>query len=69
VDEGRQERLYPEVVDRLRPLAWPLPQAGDWLAEHREEGQSFAEYLAADPARHEAGHLAQALPLPDVLSP
>jgi archaemetzincin len=47
------ENLYPEVEDRLRPLAEPLdaPRPGDWLAEHRETGQTFRQYLAADPVR------------------
>jgi archaemetzincin len=45
--------LYPEVEDRLRPLATPLgePEIGDWLAEHREKGQTFRQYLAANPVR------------------
>lgn len=43
------EELYPEVEDRLRPLAEPLerPRPGDWLAEHREKGQTFRQYPAA----------------------
>jgi archaemetzincin len=47
------ERFYAEVEERLRPLAAPLaePEVGDWLAEHPEPGQTFAEYLAADPVR------------------
>jgi archaemetzincin len=28
----------------------PAPKAGDWLAEHPEKGQSFAQYLAGHPA-------------------
>jgi archaemetzincin len=38
---------------RLRPLAEPLPapRPGDWLAEHHEPGQTFAEYLDARPVR------------------
>lgn len=49
------ENLYPEVEDRLRPLAEPLeaPRPGDWLAEHREPGQTFRQYLAADPVRRD----------------
>jgi archaemetzincin len=47
------EQCYPEVEDRLRPLTAPLaePEAGDWLAEHPEKGQTFRQYLAADPVR------------------
>jgi archaemetzincin len=47
------DNLYHEVEDRLRLLSVPLekPEAGDWLAEHPEPGQTFAEYLAARPVR------------------
>jgi archaemetzincin len=44
---------YFELETKLRPLAEPLPPPlpGDWLAEHPEPGQTFAEYLAANPVR------------------
>lgn len=44
---------YPELESKLRPLADPLPRPrpGDWLAEHPEPGQTFAEYLDARPVR------------------
>jgi archaemetzincin len=44
---------YPELEIKLRPLADPLPppRPGDWLAEHDEPGQTFAEYLEAHPVR------------------
>ncbi len=44
---------YPELEAKLRPLADPLPppRPGDWLAEHDEPGQTFAEYLDARPVR------------------
>jgi archaemetzincin len=47
------ERSYAEIETRLRPLAEPLgkPQPGEWLAEHKEAGQTFAQYLAAKPVR------------------
>jgi archaemetzincin len=47
------ESLYCEVEEKLLPLAAPLgePAVGDWLAEHPEEGQTFEQYLAADPVR------------------
>lgn len=47
------EKLYPEVEARLQPLATPLPKAGpgDWLAQHKEEGQTFDEYVQAAPVR------------------
>ena len=43
----------PELEEKLRPLADPLPRPrpGDWLAEHPEPGQTFAEYLDAHPVR------------------
>jgi archaemetzincin len=49
------ENLYPEIEDRLRPLALPLeePEVGDWLAEHREKGQTFRQYLSANPIRRD----------------
>jgi archaemetzincin len=51
--EAPTENDYPEIEDRLRPLAEPLeePQPGDWLAEHPEKGQTFRQYLAANPVR------------------
>jgi archaemetzincin len=45
--------LHPDLEQKLRPLADPLPppRPGDWLAEHDEPGQTFAEYLDAHPVR------------------
>jgi archaemetzincin len=45
------ENLYLEIEERLRPLAKPLdaPREGDWLAEHDEKGQTFRQYIAAEP--------------------
>jgi hypothetical protein len=42
-----------DLEPKLRPLADPLlsPRPGDWLAEHIELGQTFAEYLDARPVR------------------
>ncbi len=44
---------FPEIEKRLAPLAEPLPRprSGDWLAEHPEPGQTFAEYLNSNPVR------------------
>jgi hypothetical protein len=49
------ECLFPEIESRLRHLAEPLgePEEGDWLAEHPEPGQTFEQYLAANPVRRE----------------
>ncbi len=48
-----KERMYAEVESKLRGVAIPLakPKAGDWLAKHKEDGQSFADYLRAQPVR------------------
>jgi len=47
---------YLELERTLRPLAdpLPLPRPGDWLAEHAEPGETFAEYLDARPVRRSA---------------
>ena len=41
-----------QAILRLTPLHKPLekPQSGDWLAQHKEPGQTFAEYLGGRPA-------------------
>jgi archaemetzincin len=48
-----EDRSYGEIEKRLAPLATKLgkPQPGDWLFEHKEDGQSFNAYLASDPVR------------------
>ena len=47
-----EERL-PAPYQKLKALHQPLPvpAPGDWLAEHKERGQSFAAYQAAGPIR------------------
>src|SRR5262249_44993304 len=42
-----------ELETKLSPLVNRLgpPQPGEWLAEHKEAGQTFAEYVHADPVR------------------
>jgi hypothetical protein len=52
-DEQTPEQLYAEVEEGLRHLAEPLerPRPGDWLAEHCEKGQTFRQYLSANPVR------------------
>jgi len=51
----REEDFYPEIEERLQALAEPLakPETGDWLAEHREKGQTFRQYLSANPVRRD----------------
>lgn len=51
--ETRKAQLYPQVEAKLKPLAMPLTKPGphDWLANHKEAGQTFKQYLAADPVR------------------
>ncbi len=41
----------PTNIEKLRPLHSTLgnPEPGEWLAEHDEEGQTFAEYMECDP--------------------
>ncbi len=45
--------LYLHLEKKLRPLADPLPppRPGEWLAEHEEPGQTFAEYVESQPVR------------------
>ena len=40
-----------EAMRKLEPLATKLgkPRSGDWLARHKEPGQTFREYLRCDP--------------------
>jgi len=40
-------------IERIRPLFKPKtpPQPGDWLAEHAEPGQTYAQFRAATPTR------------------
>ena len=42
-----------QTIPRLVPLHSKLPKPGprDWLAQHREPGQTFKEYLACQPVR------------------
>ncbi len=46
-----QPRSATALIPALEPLAEPMPDPGpwDWLAQHQEPGQSYAEWLAADP--------------------
>lgn len=39
------------AIEKLKPLHTPLGelQPGDWLAEHKEEGQTFRQYLKSKP--------------------
>ena len=44
---------YIRQMETIRPLftAKGAPQPGDWLAAHRESGQTFEQYRASDPNR------------------
>lgn len=48
---GAEKARYASLVETLRPLHRKLgkPRPGDWLLRHKEEGQTFAEYLACKP--------------------
>ena len=39
------------AIDCIKSLHQPMgePQAGDWLATYREQGQTFSEYVAGQP--------------------
>lgn len=49
--EAADTALYQVAMDKLRPLHKPVPKPGpsDWLANHKEAGQSFAQYVRSDP--------------------
>ena len=51
-------RDLPPELKRLLPLHSRLgkPEPGQWLAEHPEPGQTYAQYLAAQPRRVDAKH-------------
>ncbi len=42
---------YRALIEKLSPLHKPLgkPEPGDWLAEHKEAGQTFDEYIRSKP--------------------
>ena len=48
--------FYQAAADQIRPLfeAKKPAQAGDWLADQKEPGQTFAQYLTTDPNRRTA---------------
>ena len=50
---SRDNASLADVESKLKPLAQPLPKPrpGDWLAAHKEPGQTFTQYLAARPVR------------------
>jgi archaemetzincin len=53
---GERESTYPDLEGQLRHLAEPLAHAqpGDWLAEHKEPGQTFRQYQATLPVRRDS---------------
>jgi archaemetzincin len=52
--------VYRKKADRIRHLfvAKKPPEAGDWLAMHREPGQTFEEYTKCNPNRPKDGRRA-----------
>ena len=52
-EKAEPENRLPAPFARLLPLHTKLgsPQPGDWLAEHKEPGQSYAAYLRSRPIR------------------
>src|SRR5688572_33475634 len=48
-----KEDTYRELEQSLSPLATKMadPKPGEWLHEHKETGQTFAQYLQAQPVR------------------
>ncbi|NLE37257.1 MAG: hypothetical protein GX621_04455 [Pirellulaceae bacterium] len=52
-DRAVADRALPKKFRSLLPLHTPLgkPKPGDWLAEHEEHGQTYSQYLRANPVR------------------
>ena len=48
--------FYQAAADQIRPLfeTKKPAQAGDWLADKKEPGQTFAQYLTTNPNRRTA---------------
>jgi archaemetzincin len=48
-----RDMQLPPTFEKLLPLHTKLgrPQPGEWLAEHKEPGQTYAEYLRGNPVR------------------
>ncbi len=51
-DRERERQLIVQI-EKLKPLHKPMgkPRPGDWLAQHKEAGQSFELYVASKPVR------------------
>ncbi len=49
-NDTEPKRLH-AAIDCIKTLHQPMgePQAGDWLATYREQGQTFSEYVAGKP--------------------
>lgn len=52
-DRGPSVAELDAAILKLRPLCHPKarPKPGEWLSLHREEGQTFHQYLASHPIR------------------
>lgn len=48
-----QDKIRYQQAKKLKTLHTKIskPETGDWLAEHKEEGQSFRQYLAINPIK------------------
>jgi archaemetzincin len=55
--DPEEKWVLPAPFAKLLPLHTKLgrPQPGDWLAEHRERGQSYRQYVQSNPVRAEQG--------------
>ncbi|MEX2215842.1 MAG: archaemetzincin [Phycisphaeraceae bacterium] len=51
--DGRLVGSLTVQIDALGPLHKPMPKPGpgDWLAQHKEHGQTFLDYVRSDPVR------------------
>ena len=54
---GQSQGRLPATFAKLLPLHRTLapPEPGEWLAEHKEPGQSYADYVHGRPAALKAG--------------
>lgn len=51
---GRSETARSASADEPETMPLPPPNPGDWLAGHREPGQTFEQFVASRPSRPDA---------------